>query len=100
MERRVRFNLYGQEFSFYTDASEEEVEQVINMVRAELDEESQGALTSLPSNKMLVLGCLQIAAKYVQLEKEYDRFRNKQDESIDKLIDKVSSSMEPDKPMK
>ncbi len=100
MERRVRFNLYGQEFSFYTDASEEEVEQVINMVRAELDEGNQGIRTSLPSNKMLVLGCLKIAAKYVQLENEYDRFRNKQDESIDKLIDRVSSSMESDKPLK
>ena len=100
MERRVRFNLYGQEFSFYTDATEEEVEQVINMVRAELDEGSQGVRTSLPSNKMLVLGCLKIAAKYVQLEKEFDRFRNSHDESIDKLIDKVSSSIDRDKSVK
>ena len=100
MERRVRFNLYGQEFSFYTEASEEEVEQVVNMVRAELDEGGLATRTSLPSNKMLVFGCLQIAARYVQLEKEYDLFRSKQDKSIDKLIDKVSSSIDMDEPMK
>lgn len=93
MERRVRFNLHGQEFSFYTDASVEEVEQVINMVRSELDEGHRGVHTSVPSNKILVLGCLKIAARYVQLEKEYERFRANQDKSIDKLIDRVSSSI-------
>ena len=35
MERRVRFNLYGQEFSFYTEASEEEGEVAVRMAKAE-----------------------------------------------------------------
>ena len=94
MERRVDFKLFGQEFSFYTDSSEEEVEQVINMVRSELDEGGQGIRTSLPSSKMLVLVCLRIAAKFVKLDKEFAQFRSKQDESIDKLISKVSSSID------
>jgi len=94
MERRVDFSLFGQEFSFYTDASEEEVELVINMVRSELDEGGQGVRTSLPSSKMLVLVCLKIAARYVLLEKEFEVFRARQDASIDKLINKVSSEME------
>ena len=94
MERRVDFSLFGQEFSFYTDASEEEVELVINMVRSELDEGGQGVRTSLPSSKMLVLVCLKIAARYVLLEKEFEVFRARQDASIDKLINKVSSGME------
>jgi cell division protein ZapA len=94
LERRVRFDLFGQEFSFYTDASEDEVEQVIGMVRAELDDQCRGKCTSLLSNKMLVLCCLKIAARYVQLEKEHNRFRDRQDESIDKLISKVSSGID------
>jgi len=94
MDRLVHFNLFGQEFSFYTSSPEEEVEQVINLIRAELDEGGQGVRTSLPSNKMLVLGCLKIAARFVQLEKEFDTFRSKQDESIDKLINKVSSGID------
>jgi len=94
MERRVDFKLFGQEFSFYTDASEEEVEQVINLVRSELDEGGQAIRTSLPSSKMLVLVCLRIAARFVQLEKEFVQFRNRQDKSIDNLINKVSSSIE------
>lgn len=94
MERRVDFKLFGQEFSFYTDASEEEVEQVINMVRSELDEGSHAIRTSLPSSKMLVLVCLRIASRFVKLDKEFELFRSKQDASIDKLINKVSSSID------
>ena len=94
MDRRVDFKLFGQEFSFYTDSPEEEVEQIINLVRSELDEGGQAVRTSLPSSKMLVLVCLRIAAKLVKLEKEYDQFKSKQDESIDKLINRVSSSID------
>jgi cell division protein ZapA len=98
MERRVHFDLYGQEFSFYTDASEEDVEKVIGLVRAELEDLGQGGRTALPSTKMLVLCCLKIAARYVDLESEYNRFRHRQDESIDKLISKVSTRIGREKP--
>ncbi|MDD3618483.1 MAG: cell division protein ZapA [Desulfobulbaceae bacterium] len=94
MERRVDLHLFGQEFSFYTDAPEEEVEEIISMVRRELEEESQSIRTSLPSNKMLVLVCLRIAARYVELEKRFERFRSKQEASIDKLISKFSDGAE------
>jgi hypothetical protein len=94
MERRVDFKLFGQEFSFYTDAPPEEVEQVISLVRSELDECGHGFHASMPSSKMLVLICLKIAARYVQLNREYEQFRTRQGESIDKLISKVSSGME------
>ncbi len=94
MERLVNFELFGQDFSFYTDASSEDVELIVNMVRSELNEDGTARRNSLPSNKMLVLGCLKIAARYIQLEKEFSTFRSRQDASIDKLINKVSSGME------
>jgi hypothetical protein len=94
MERLVRFELFGQEFSFYTDASETEVDQVINLVRGELAADAQGGRAALPSSKILVLGCLKIAARYVQLTREYEDYRTRQDRSIDKLIHKVSAGME------
>lgn len=95
VERLVHFTLFGQEFSFYTDASEEDVGQVLDIVRSELDAEGgPAARTSVPSSKVLVLGCLRIAARYVQLASEYDSFRRKQDNSIDHLINKVSSGID------
>lgn len=93
MERLVHFDLFGQEFSFYTDASEKDVELIINMVRSELAGDEPERRAPLPSNKMLVLGCLKIAAKYVQLSRDFETFRTRQDKSIDKLIDKVSTEM-------
>jgi len=94
MERLVHFELFGQEFSFYTDSSEEDVELILAMVRSELGAEEPGKPSSLPSSKMLVLGCLKIAARFVQLEKEFNTFQARQDKSIDKLINKVSSGIE------
>ena len=94
MERLVRFELFGQEFSYYTDASEEEVKEVVSLVRCELDDGEQGAKAGLPSNKMLILACLKIAARYVQLLKEYEQYRAQQGRSIDMLIDRVSTTMD------
>jgi len=41
-----------------------------------------------------VLVCLRIAARYVELEKRFERFRSKQEASIDKLISKLSDGAE------
>lgn len=94
MERRVDFKLFDQEFSFYTEAPPEDVERVIGMVRSELDEGGHGFRTSLPSSKMLVLVCLKIAARYVQLEQEYEQYRARQGDSIDRLINRFSSDVD------
>ncbi len=94
MERRVHFELFGQEFSFFTDASKEDVELIINMVRTELAVDDPVRKASLPSNKMLVLCCLKIAARYVQVEKEFNAYRASQGASIDKLISRVSTGIE------
>ncbi|HHL34111.1 MAG TPA: cell division protein ZapA [Desulfobulbaceae bacterium] len=89
-ERLVRFSLFGQEFTFYSDASESEVDKVVGILRNEL-EGSDGTYTStVPSSKLLVLGCLRIAARYVKLSREFEEYRDRQDRSIDGLIDKMS----------
>ncbi len=89
-ERLVRFSLFGQEFTFYSDASESEVDEVVGILRNEL-EGSDGTYTSMvPSSKLLVLGCLRIAGRYVRLSREFEEYRNRQGRSIDGLIDKMS----------
>jgi cell division protein ZapA len=93
-DRLVRFHLFGQEFTFYSDAPEEEVESVITLLRHELENNEKVSRSSVPSSKMLVLGCLRIAAKYVQLNREYSEFRQAQERSVGHLIDKISSGME------
>ncbi len=93
-DRLVSFNMFGQEFTFYSDASDDEVEKVIALLRSELEGGKKMARSSVPSSKLLVLGCLRIAAKYVQLNNEFENFRQVQDRSIGELIDKVSTEMD------
>lgn len=93
-ERLVRFNLFGQEFAFYSDAPEHEVEQSIKLLRQELEGNGKHNRNAIPSSKMLVLGCLRLAAKCVQLENEFELYRENQDQSIGRLVKKMSSDMD------
>ena len=93
-DRLVSFNLFGQEFSFYSDAPEDEVQGAIAMLRDELEGTDLAARSTIPSSTMLVLGCLRLAGSYVRLNKEYSSFRTQQEQSVAKLIDKVSSCIE------
>lgn len=89
-ERLVRFALFGQEFMFYSDASESEVDNVVEILRNELEGADGKYISTVPSSQLLVLGCLRIAAKYVKVNREFDAYRNRQGQSIDNLIDKMS----------
>ena len=93
-DRLVRFHLFGQEYTFYSAAPEGEVESAIALLRHELESNETMGRSSVPSSKMLVLGCLRMAARYVQLNQEYIEFKQVQERSVAQLIDKVSSGMD------
>ena len=93
-ERVICFTLFGQEFSFYSDASDDEVQGAVALLRDTLEGTELAAKSTIPSSKMLVLGCLQLAASYVKLDNEFNAFRTVQEQKIDKLITKVVSSMD------
>jgi cell division protein ZapA len=93
-ERLVRFNLFGQEFTFYSDASDEDVESVIALLRHELEGNERISRSSVPSSKMLVLGCLRMAAKYIQLKREHNEYRQIQEHKVALLIEKVSAHLD------
>jgi cell division protein ZapA len=91
-ERLVRFTLFGQEFTFYTDAAEEEVDAVISLLREELEGDGSYGRSSVPSSKMLVLGCLRIAAKLIRLQREHDRSLRAYEETMARIMEKISSA--------
>ena len=94
MERKVIITLFDREFSFYTDAPEEEVTQVISLVRDELQSQTHTGGSALPDSKILILACLRLAARFVEQEKEHQAFKAKQENSIDNLSQKVSLGAE------
>ena len=74
-ERLISFTLYGQEFSFYSDVPDDEVQEAVSILRQELGEpEECGPTTTVPSSTLLVLACLRIAARHVILQREFDEF--------------------------
>lgn len=93
-DRLVRFHLFGQEYTFFSDAPEDEVESIITLLREELDSGEKLSRSAMPSSKMLVLGCLRMAAKYVQLNRECTEYRQAQQQMIDRLIDRISAGLE------
>ncbi len=94
-ERLVRFTLFGQEFTFYSDAPAEETDAVIALLRRELEGGIASNKSMVPSSKMLVLGCLQIAARLVEMEHEYNQFRRDQQKTVTQLVEKITAVVEP-----
>lgn len=93
-DRLVRFHLFGQEFTFYSAASEDEVAAAVALLRLELEADDKLSKSSVPSSKMLVLGCLRIAAKYIQLEKEVAEYKQGQERLISRISEKVSGELD------
>jgi cell division protein ZapA len=93
-ERLVSFTMFGQEFTFYSDAAEDEVQGAIAMLREELEGTDLAVRSTVPSSTMLVLGCLRLAARYVNLDKEFSAFRTDQEQFVDKILNKLSSGIE------
>lgn len=93
-DRLVRFHLFGQEFTFFSDAPEEEVESIIALLRQELDSGEKISKSAVPSSKMLVLGCLRMTAKYVQLQREYQQFQQSHLRLINTLIARIEAGLD------
>lgn len=94
MERKVIITLFDREFTFFTDAPEEEVTRVISLVRDELSPSINTGRATLPDSKVLILACLRLAARFVELEKTHNGFRVKQERTLEKLIRKLSAAIE------
>lgn len=76
-ERLVEFSLLGQNFAFYTGASEEEMEKILALVREQLESVGGGSRPggTIPVSKIAVMACLNLASSHLKLEQEYSRFR-------------------------
>lgn len=97
-ERLVNFSLLGQDYSFYTGASEEEMEKILALVR-NLTEENGGNSKSgtIPVSKIAVMACLNIASRYIKLQQEFEDYKEKNDARASQLIDKIDATLPDEK---
>lgn len=93
LERLVRFKLLGQEYSFYTGASEAELDAVFNLVKSLIEENVGGSKGTLPVSKVAILACLNIASRYVKIQQEFDSYRENAERRIGLLNEKIMSRL-------
>lgn len=93
MERLVKFEVLGQEYPLHTDAPEEDVREILHLVKSQLEDNSQPDMHILPANKLAVLLSLNMAGKYVRLKREFGRYKQQVDNHVDRLAQKIESSL-------
>lgn len=93
LERLVRFKLLGQEYAFYTGASEAELETVFSMVRTLIEENISGPQGTLPVSKVAILACLNIASRHVKLQQEYENYQSETEERLKRLNEMIRTRL-------
>lgn len=94
-ERLVKFSLLGQNFAFYTAASEEEMEQILSLVKEQIESIGGGDKPggTIPVSKIAVMACLNIASSYLKLQNEHDRYRRSTVAKLEELNDKLDFAL-------
>ncbi len=93
MERLVKFEVLGQEYPLYTDAPEEDVEEILRLVKSQIEDHSSSSRTVLPANKIAVLTSLNMAGMYVKLKRDFENYKQSTDKSIVRLTEKIEQSL-------
>ncbi|MFH2123917.1 MAG: cell division protein ZapA [Pseudomonadota bacterium] len=97
MERLVRFQLLGQEYTFYTGASESEVADILDLVKELVEENISGNAGTIPVSKVAVLVSLNIASRYFELKSKFDIYRSDTEQRINSLTRQIDSRLSPEK---
>ncbi len=85
----VTIQLLGYEFRFYTASSEEEMDAVLRLVKELIAGEVKGKRGTLAMGKMAVLACLNIASRYVRLEREFEHYKQDSEERLRELTNEI-----------
>lgn len=91
MERLVKFEIFGQEYPLHTDAPEDDVREILDLVKSQMERHTKSSKI-LPV-KIAVLVSLNMAAKYVRLKRDHERMLLREEKKIGALISQIESSL-------
>ena len=94
MERLVKFEVLGQEYPLFTDAPEEDLQEILQLVKSQLEDIEHSASHVLPPNKLAILTSLNMAGQYVKLKREFAEYRLKVEESLGLLSARMEEGTE------
>ena len=93
MERLVKLEVLGQEYPLYTDAPEEDIEEILQLVKMQIENNSKMSKSSLPANKVAVLTSLNMAGKYVRLKRDFDQYKQQMGQLVERLTSVIENSL-------
>jgi cell division protein ZapA (FtsZ GTPase activity inhibitor) len=95
MERLVKLEVLGQEYPLYTDAPEEDIEEILHLVKMQIENNAKSSKSFLPANKVAVLTSLNMAGKYVRLKRDFEEYKRQMSELVDRLTGVIEDSLPP-----
>ncbi|MFH1218067.1 MAG: cell division protein ZapA [Pseudomonadota bacterium] len=93
LQRLVKFEVLGQEYSLHTDATEDDVNEILDLVKNQLEAYAKSAST-LPANKLAILTSLNMAGKYVKLKKEFENYKQMVGQTAGLMKTKIDNTLE------
>jgi cell division protein ZapA (FtsZ GTPase activity inhibitor) len=96
MERLVKFEVLGQEYPLYTDAPEEDIEEILHLVKMQIENLSKASKSLLPANKVAVLTSLNMAGKYVGMKRDFEQYKQQMSKLVEKLTSAIENSLPSD----
>ena len=97
MERLVKFEVLGQEYPLYTDAPEEDIEEILHLVKMQIENNSKSTKSLLPANKVAVLTSLNMAGKYIRLKRDFEQYKQQMSELVERLTSAIENSLPPER---
>lgn len=97
MERLVKLEVLGQEYPVYTDAPEEDIEEILQLVKMQIESNSKSTKSALPANKVAVLTSLNMAGKYVRMKRDFEQYKQKMSEMVERLTSVIENSLTEEK---
>lgn len=91
-ERLVKFQLLGQEFAFYTGASEEEMDAILRVVRKHIEDNGGDRSGPVSVTKVAVMACLNLASRYIALKHDFETYQEGVEERARSLNEKLDTA--------
>ena len=93
MERLVKLEVLGQEYPVYTDAPEEDIEEILHLVKMQIESNSKSTKSALPANKVAVLTSLNMAGKYVRIKRDFEQYKQQMSQLVERLTSVIENSL-------
>ena len=88
----VKFEICGQEYPLHTDAPEDDVREILDLVKSQMEMHTK--TSKILSVKVAVLVSLNMAAKYVRLKRDHERLQQREEKKISDLVSQIENCFE------